>query len=143
MAYNRNDSLDLLSSLSSLGSVASRGSINSYLSLKETRTAIEQSEIPLQNLVDDAEMIINTKFGPYPQSTYTCKVDSEKTISVSLAAVMSAMLSCVEECGGMSGKRYVASAIISCTKQTNEAAIEALADLGLTWLTHLLFICQF
>jgi len=48
------------------------------------------------------------------------------------------MLACAEECGGESGKRYVASAILTCSKE--EDVFGALAALGTTWLTHLLFI---
>jgi len=57
---------------------------------------------------------------------------------VELDKVMIAMLACAEECGGESGKRYVASAILTCSKE--EDVFGALAALGTTWLTHLLFI---
>jgi hypothetical protein len=54
---------------------------------------------------------------------------------------MIAMLACAEECGGESGKRYVASAIVGCSEEAD--VVGALVALGTTWLTHLLFICQF
>jgi len=140
MAHNRNDSLD---SLSSLTSISSRTSIETYESLKEEITDVEQSLIDLQELVDAAEKVLNEKFAPEPQSTYTYKKESE-TISVNLTAVMSTMLACAEECGGESGKRYVASAIVACSRKGGHGdVVEALAALGTTWLTHLLFICQF
>ncbi|EDR06274.1 uncharacterized protein LACBIDRAFT_328943 [Laccaria bicolor S238N-H82] len=73
---------------------------------------------------------------------YKYKKGNEKA-TVNLHAVMSAMLTCVEECGGESGKRYVASAIISCGRKGDDNTIELLAALGTTWLTHLLFIYKF
>jgi len=140
MAHNRSDSLD---SLSSLTSISSRASVETYESLKEEITSVEQSQIDLQELVDAAEKIIKEKFAPDPQSTYTYKKESEP-ISVKLDAVMSTMLACAEECGGKSGKRYVASAIVACSRKGGDGdVVEALAALGTTWLTHLLFICQF
>ncbi|KAF8076877.1 hypothetical protein FPV67DRAFT_1473008, partial [Lyophyllum atratum] len=81
--------------------------------------------------------IINEKFAPDSRSTYTYKKDSEE-ISAELDKVMIAMLACAEECGGESGKRYVASAILTCSGE--EDVVAALAALGTTWLTHLLFI---
>ena len=54
---------------------------------------------------------------------------------------MKAMLVCAEECGG---QRYVASAIVACSqKKSYEDVVKTLAALGTTWLTHLLFPCQF
>lgn len=51
------------------------------------------------------------------------------------------MLACAEECGG---QRYVASAIVACSQKENyEDVVKTLAALGTTWLTHLLFPCQF
>ncbi|KAF5319241.1 hypothetical protein D9619_008704 [Psilocybe cf. subviscida] len=51
---------------------------------------------------------------------------------------MTAMLAFAEECGGQSGKRYVASAICCCSE--DEDVVGALAALGTTWLTHFLFV---
>ncbi|KAG5637124.1 hypothetical protein H0H81_005717 [Sphagnurus paluster] len=137
MAHNRFYALDPLSSLTS---ISSRASVETYESLKGEISRVEQSQIHLQELVDAAENIIKEKFTPDPNSTYTYKKGSE-TISVRLNAVMSAMLACVEECGGKSGKRYVASAILACSgKGDNGDVVEALAALGTTWLTHLLFV---
>ena len=51
------------------------------------------------------------------------------------------MLACAEECRG---QRYVASAIVACSqKENDEDVVKTLAALGTTWLTHLLFVCQF
>jgi len=140
MAHNRNDSLGYIYSLSSLTSISSFASVEIYESLKEEITAIEQSQIDLQELADAAEKVINEQFSPAPQRIYTYKKGDEK-VSVNLDAIMSAMLVCAEECGG---KRYVASAIVACSQKENyEDVVETLAALGTTWLTHLLFICQF
>ena len=51
---------------------------------------------------------------------------------------MKAMLVCAEE---SDGQRYVASAIVACSKCPE--VVETLVALGTTWLTHFLFVCQF
>ena len=53
---------------------------------------------------------------------------------------MIAMLAYAEECGGESGKRYMASAVLICFKE--EDLVGTLVALGTTWLTRLLFICS-
>jgi hypothetical protein len=140
MSHSRNDSLE--SAASTLTSCSSEASIELYEErLKPGIDAIRNSKsrTPLQELVGDAEKIIGEKFAPDPRSTYTYKNKSEE-VSVELNEVMTAMLAYAEECGGDRGKTYVASAILTCSKE--EDVIGALAALGTTWLTHLLFICQ-
>jgi len=139
MSHNRNDSLDSITSLSSLTSISSRASVETYESLKDEIADVEHSQADLQELVRDAEKIINEKFAPDPQHTYTYQ-KGNKTVSVNLDEVMKAMLENAEECGGDDAKRYVASAIVACSRR--EDVVETLAALGVTWLTHLLFICQ-
>jgi len=134
MSGSRNDSLASMASCSSETSVKFYEEI-----LKPSIENVRMSPTTLQELVDTAEKIINEEFAANPQSTYTYRRDSEE-ISVELDQVMIAMLTCVEECGGESGKRYVASAIVACSNE--EDMVGALAALGTTWLTHLLFICQ-
>ncbi|KAF8878287.1 hypothetical protein CPB84DRAFT_1794301, partial [Gymnopilus junonius] len=46
---------------------------------------------------------------------------------------MSVMLASVEQCGGIEGKRYVASSILACETHSH------LRELGVLWVTHLLF----
>ena len=129
-----------MASVSSLTSIFSRASIETYESLKEEITYIEQSQIDLQELVNTAEKVISEKFAPALQRVYTCKKGSQK-ISINLDVVMKSMLACAEECGG---QRYVASAIVACSQKGNdEDVVETLAALGTIWLTHLLFVCQF
>lgn len=137
MSHSRNDSLE--STASALTSCSSEALVKLYEEkLKPGINAVRKSRTPLQELVDAAEKIINEKFAPDSRSTYKYKKDSEE-ISVELDKVMIAMLACAEECGGESGKRYVASAILTCSRE--EDVVAALAALGTTWLTHLLFIC--
>ena len=127
-------------SVSSLTSISSRASVETYETLKNDITSIEQSEIDLRQLVDTAEKIVSEKFTPTIQKVYTYKHGSE-TISIDLDVVMKAMLVCAEECGG---QRYVASAIVACSqKKSYEDVVKTLAALGTTWLTHFLFVCQF
>ena len=132
MAHSRDDSL------SSLTSISSDSFIKTYDSLKEQITSIKNSEIHLQQLTNDAEKIINETFAPHPKSTFIYKKASTP-LTIQLDNVMNAMLVHAEESGGEEAKRYVASAIVACGQK--EHMIEALEAVGVTWLTHLLFIC--
>ena len=152
MAHKRKESVQSTASLSSLTSISSRTSIESYESLKDDIIDVERSPIDLQALVDVAEKIINERFVPSPKNTYTYKNSASKPISVRLDAVMIAMLAAADELAPSEelrfvekgGKRYVASAIVACSRKgDDEDVIDALAALGITWLTHFLFICQF
>ncbi|KAF8867688.1 hypothetical protein CPB84DRAFT_1970401 [Gymnopilus junonius] len=105
--------------------------------LKPGINALRKSQTPLEELVGAAEKIIHKKFTPDSRSTYNYKKDSRE-ISVGLDKIMLAMLACTEECGGESGKRYVACAISACSEE--EDVVGALEALGTTWLTHFLFI---
>jgi hypothetical protein len=117
-------------------STSSESSVEYYKrKLKPRIEAIRESLVPLHELVGAAEKIINEKFAPDSQSTFTLA-----DISVQLDQIMLAMLACAEECGGEEGTLYVASAILACSKE--EDVVGALAALGTTWLTHLLFICK-
>ncbi|KIM46724.1 hypothetical protein M413DRAFT_261455 [Hebeloma cylindrosporum] len=136
MSRSRNEVL--VSVASSLTSCSSEASLELYEKrLKPSIETIRMSPTGLQGLVATAEKIIDEKFSPDPQSTYTYKEFDAEGISVELDKIMIAMLACVEECGGESGKRYVASAIVACSKE--EDVVGALAALGTTWLTHFLF----
>jgi hypothetical protein len=140
MSHSRNDALESAASI--LISCSSEAAVKLYEErLKPGIDAItnSRSQVPLQELVGDAEKMIGEKFALDPRSTYKYKKDSNE-ISVKLDKVMTAMLAYSEECGGDRGKMYVASAILTCSKE--EDVIGALAALGTTWLTHLLFICQ-
>jgi hypothetical protein len=129
-----------MTSVSSLTSISSRTSVETYESLKEEIIRIVQSQIDLPELVDTAEKVVSEKFTPALQRVYTYKKGSE-TISIDLDVVMKAMLVHSEKCGG---QRYVASAILACSqKESYKDVVETLAALGTTWLTHLLFVCQF
>jgi hypothetical protein len=126
--------------MASIISCSSEVSVEFYeRKLKPIIDTVRNSQKSLQELVDTAEKIINEKFAHDPRSTFKPTKGSVGT-SVELDKVMLAMLACAEECGGESGKRYVASAIYACSKE--EDTVVALVALGTTWLTHLLFICQ-
>ncbi|PPQ92957.1 hypothetical protein CVT25_000220 [Psilocybe cyanescens] len=141
MSHNRNDSLQSnASTLSTLTSCSSESSVELYEEkLKPSIDALklEESDAPIQELADKAETIIKEKFASHPSSIYKYKKDF-KEISVGLDKIMLAMLACADEGGGESGKRYVACAILACSKQKDK--MEALQALGTTWLTHLLFV---
>jgi hypothetical protein len=125
---------------SSLTSVSSTASVEFYEKrLKPSIDAVRKGETPLQELADAAEKVIK-EFAPHPKSTFTHKHGDEE-ISVQLDEIMIAMLASAEDCGGESGKRYVTSAILGCSKE--EDVVGALEGLGTVWLTHLLFVCQF
>ncbi|PPQ87961.1 hypothetical protein CVT25_001145, partial [Psilocybe cyanescens] len=110
MSHNRNDSLQSnVSTLSTLTSCSSESSVKLYEEkLKPSIDALklEESGAPIQELADKAETIIKEKFASHPSSIYTHQKDS-KEISVGLDKVMLAMLTCADEGGGESGKRYV------------------------------------
>jgi hypothetical protein len=126
--------------MTSLISHSSEASVEFYNDrIKSETDVVTKSRAPLQEVVNAAEKIINEKFAPDCRSIFRYTKDSEE-ISVKLYEVMIAMLAGAEECGGESGKRYVASAILACSKE--EDVIGALAALGTTWLTYFLFICQ-
>ena len=126
-----------MASLSSLTSISSRSSIETYSGLRDEIADIEHSTVSLLELVRDAEKIIIETFTPNPQRTYTFGKDDTK-LSVNLDEVMSAMLEDAEECGGEDAKRYVAAAIVACSRR--EDVVGTLAALGFMWLTHFLFV---
>ena len=127
-----------MASLSSLTSISSRSSIETYSGLRDEIADIEHSTVSLLELVRDAEKIIIETFTPNPQRTYTFGKDDTK-LSVNLDEVMTAMLENAEECGGEDAKRYVAAAIVVCSRR--EDVVGTLAALGFVWLTHFLFVC--
>jgi hypothetical protein len=119
---------------SSLTSVSSTASVEFYEKrLKPSIDAIRKSETPLQELADAAEQVIK-EFAPDPKSTFTHKHGDEE-ISVQLDEIMIAMLASAEDCGGESGKRYVASAILGCSKE--EDVVGALEGLGKVGVIHI------
>ncbi|KDR73281.1 hypothetical protein GALMADRAFT_251878 [Galerina marginata CBS 339.88] len=136
-----------------LTSLSSEASVKLYEEqLKPKINTIKSSNASLPSLVDAAEKIIREVFqaAPDPMRTFTFthkKPEDQDhyeiltSISVHLDKVMLAMLAYAQECGGESGKRYVAAAIVSCSKEDSDAdVVGALAALGTTWLTHLLFV---
>jgi len=134
MSHNRSDSEQFSTSSSSFTSISSEDSRKFYeTKLKPRIQVVSESAVSLHELVDAAEKIINENFAPDSQSTFT-----HADISVQLDQVMLAMLACAAECGG---KRYVASAILACSEE--EDVVGAFVALGTTWLTHLLFTCQY
>ncbi|KIM40821.1 hypothetical protein M413DRAFT_27957 [Hebeloma cylindrosporum] len=115
-----------MSDLTSIFSINPDSSVEYYKQrLKPIIDAAIQDPVPLDELVDAAEKIINENFAPNPQSIF-----KHAGISVQLDKIMIAMLACADECGGTEGTRYVAGAIVACSQE--EDVIGA--------LTHLLFI---
>jgi hypothetical protein len=132
-----------LDSHSSVSSHSWRASVEIYnKDLKPAISDILQNDEDLPNLVNKAEEMVKM-FSADQRNIFTCQEPGDEKASVNLHAVMSAMLTCAEECGGERGKRYVASAITSCGRKSDGDVMELLAALGTTWLTHLLFICKF
>lgn len=122
-----------------LTSCSSQASVKFYEEkLKPELDAIRKTCVPLQELVVQAKKMINEILAPHPRHIFRYKKNFAE-ICVELDKVMLAMLTCVEECGGIDGKRYAACAIVACYKQ--EDVVAALEALGATWLTHFLFIC--
>ncbi|KAF9479158.1 hypothetical protein BDN70DRAFT_932821 [Pholiota conissans] len=83
--------------------------------LKADIDAVKNSSITLHQLAADAEKLLDDTFRPDPRT----------------------LLSYAEEWGGENGKRYVASAVMACSRK--EYVVQVLQALGITWLTHLLF----
>ncbi|KAF5325234.1 hypothetical protein D9619_009581 [Psilocybe cf. subviscida] len=138
MPHKASHSVDSISSLSSLSSLSSESSVQLYEKrLKPEISAIQNSSATLQELVDTATNTVNEVFAVNPKSIFTYK-GADGGVSVHLDKVMLAMLAFAGDCGGESGQRYVAAAISSCLKE--EDVVGALAGLGITWLTHLLFV---
>lgn len=130
---------ELEASSTSLSLLSSKSSVELYEeSLKPRINAIKNSTAALQELVDTAEKTVHEVFTPNPKSTVTGKGKGGEA-SLHLDKVMLAMLAFAEDCGGESGKRYVAAAICSCLEEDD--LVGALAGLGITWLTHFLFVC--
>ncbi|KJA17722.1 hypothetical protein HYPSUDRAFT_205951 [Hypholoma sublateritium FD-334 SS-4] len=122
-------------------------SFSVYNSLHDEITRIQHSLTDLHTLVATAAHLIDDVFAPSPRSTYTYARgigEGTRRRSVSLAAVLSAILAHAGECGGEGGTRYVAAAIGACSggehRQDAVPAVDALAALGETWLVHLLFV---
>ncbi|KJA17271.1 hypothetical protein HYPSUDRAFT_206322 [Hypholoma sublateritium FD-334 SS-4] len=132
------DSVSSSSSQSPLPPVSSTDAIINYRRLHDEIIRIQNGDADLQSLVETAEKLIDV-FAPTPQSVYTHR---DCSASVRLDAVMNSMLVYAEECGSEGGKRYVAAAIVACSSSHQEKVPEivALSALGITWLTHLLFI---
>lgn len=145
MAHTRHSSGASYSSMSTLTSISSSRSEDSMISIdfyKQVLEPIRQATaagtpVSLDVLVDAAKQIINEKFAPKPQSIF-----EHQGVSLQLDKVMTAMLACADECGGKDGTRYVAGAVVACVKagEDLEGIVGALRALGITWVTHLLFI---
>ncbi|KAF8187133.1 hypothetical protein BJ912DRAFT_1042888 [Pholiota molesta] len=120
---------------------ASRASVEVYESLRGKITRIQQSQTDLQTLVDGARKLITEKLIPSPGNTYRHQ-NKNGPVSLNLDAVMSAMLAFAQDCGGAKGTRYVASAVIACSGKggDDDDVVHALVSLGVTWLTHFLFV---
>jgi len=88
-----------LSSVTSLTSISSRASVEIYNEdLKPPISDILQSDEDLPDLVNKAEEMVKI-FSADQRNVFTYQKDDKKA-TVNLHAVMSAMLTCAEECGG-------------------------------------------
>ena len=141
MSRSRNE---VLESTASDSLSLTSGSSDAFVAFYEERLwpqidTISKSLVPLSEMVDAAEKIINEKFASDSRSRFRYMMGSE-TISVKLDRVLTAMLACADRCGGENGKRYVASSMLACSLE--EDVTMALEALGTTWLTRFLFPCQ-
>lgn len=119
----------------SSSSSTSASSSQFYVTRIKPNIALYKESDP-QELVGRAERVICEAFAFDLRSTLEVG-----EITIQLDGVMLAMLYYAEQCGGKSSQRYVASAILACSKE--EEMVEALEALGKTWLFHLLFMCSF
>ncbi|KAF8179217.1 hypothetical protein BJ912DRAFT_982930 [Pholiota molesta] len=122
----------------------SRASVEVYESLSGEVTRIQQSQTDLQTLVDGARKLITEKLIPSPGNTYR-HTNKNGPVSLNLDAVISAMLAFSGDCGGEKGTRYVASAVTACSGKDggdDDDVVHALVALGVTWLTHFLFVLK-
>jgi hypothetical protein len=146
---NSSESIDSSSesSLTSLSSTSSLrlSSLSSVISVrddvfKQTVNDLKTGPTLLQILVKTAETLIDTIANNEQANTF-----KYNGITLKLNAVLAAMLHHGEECGGIDGKRYTASAISLCAVQDDtdeEKTLQMLRDLAQTWVSHLLFICE-
>jgi hypothetical protein len=103
--------------------------------------AIIQSEKPLSHLVEQAEKLITTlaSHETYNQLPYG---DREIKARIKLHLILESMLHYAHDCGGEGGKRYTAAAICVCCREDDDQTLGFLQDLAATWLSHLLFVCE-
>lgn len=137
MSHNRTDSLASDSSRSTASSKTSTQSSHSSLVYSEPdyqQRIIDliNSDTPTPQLITEAEECIDL-FSTCQESLFTYS-----TAHVRLDRIMSAMMDHAANIGGDHSRRYVAVAIISA----HSDSMERLMHLGVTWLTHLLFMCK-
>ncbi|KAF8903721.1 hypothetical protein CPB84DRAFT_1774008 [Gymnopilus junonius] len=103
--------------------------------IQDTITEIKRSTISLQELVQQAEKHI-AEFALVEEHVF-----SFKEAKANLDKLLSSMLFYADEAGGEKSTRYVSAAVIACaTVEEGKGWAERLRDLGITWLTHLLYV---
>jgi hypothetical protein len=117
-------------------SCTTSASIASYKKIERDAQAIESGEAELDSR---AEKVIDG-FALNPQSIFSA--DKEGRFQIKLDQVITAMLTHAMEMGGEPSKHYVLSCIVTCEQRGYQETFPLLRDLGITWLTHFLFICE-
>jgi hypothetical protein len=140
MSYSSKSSIDSASNTSS--STTSRASAIIILAddFKQRYGEIDNKNLPIPQLVSQAERLIRA----LGASTLNNVIEYEN-VKVQADKVLEAMLAHAESCGGENGKRYTATAICACVDEkrwNSPETLHTLHDLALTWVTHLLFVCE-
>ena len=130
-----------LTSLSS-SSTTSRASAITILTddFKQRYAEVDNKNLPIPQLVSQAERLIRAL-----GASNLDNVIEYESVKVQADTVLEAMLAQAEGCGGEHGKRYTATAICACIHEkrwNSPETLQALRALALTWVSHLLFVCE-
>ena len=120
-----------------------------YTSLERIISQICDDEALSTDQLRDSASWIVMSFKSSSLNMFEFRADA--ALSLQLDGLMRTMLERANDCGGSAGERYVASAVVACSKDSSdstpmdmadrESTFERLRGLGLTWLTHLVFPC--
>jgi len=134
-------SLDPSSVNASSASDASVVSVRSVDFKQTVGHLIEDKSLDTKDLVVEAMTLIDRLSNNPEKNVYACSGSP----SVDLHAILREMINHAEGCGGTKGRRYAASAVVACGRYGDHGTpntIGLLRDLGMTWLSHLLFVCE-
>jgi hypothetical protein len=130
----------------------SQTAANAYRALRADIAHIEEGDASTKSLILSAKEIIKQLSARSEADhifTYGKDENGERR-SLKLDKVLGAMLTHSTGCGGEEGQRYVASAIVACREKeghdegeitTKQLAVwELVHSVGITWVTHFLFV---
>jgi len=130
-----------LTALSSSSAASSASAITILTAdFKQRYAEVDNKNLPIIQLISQAERLINAL-----GASNLDNVIEYESVKVQADKVLQAMLAQAESCGGENGKRYTATAICACVHEkqwNNPETLQALHDLALTWVSHLLFVCE-